>query len=190
MTVSSAAKKGWQLWQCTERRMLAVCTAQPGLQDLRSSDVDTVARVYNPSSGFQDNIQNLMCWCCKIKVLSKLVWWYRINIVSKVICNRCPLLLFFPLFFLLLFWNKYFMLFLCFHSEFYSSGFFFFLLLLMSLNFLLCCNLLNFLLFSSLLQSCLHGFLSLWRLCFQVIHFMWLSHCFPFFILHPGDKEN
>lgn len=129
MTVSSAAKKGWQLWQCTERRMLALCTAQPGLQDLRSSDVDTVARVYNPSSGFQGNIRNLMCWCCKIKVLSKLVWWYRINIVSKVICNRCPLLLFFPLFFLLLFWNKYFMLFLCFHSEFYSSGFFFFSLI-------------------------------------------------------------
>lgn len=44
----------------------------------------------------------------------------------KVICNIFPVLLLFSFFFFfLLCWNKYFMLFLCFHSDFYSPGSFF-----------------------------------------------------------------
>lgn len=117
MTVSSAAEKGWELWQGTKRRILAFCTPwTSGPQEQWCGH-----RVYNPSSGFQGNILS-----CKIKVLSKPVWWYRFSIMFKAICNRSPLLLLLPLFFLLLIRNKYFMLFLHFHFEFYSSGSFFF----------------------------------------------------------------
>lgn len=167
-------------------------TAQPGLQDFRSNEVDTVAGVQNPSSGFWGNIRSLMCWCRKIKVLSKLVWWYKFNIIFKITWNVSPLLLFFPLVFSFCSGTNISCCFFVFILNFTVLILFFLLFFPLVVDVIELPALLQPIKISFVFLS-FTGLLAWFPLSLEIMVSSNTFHVgltFSFFILHQGDKEN